>query len=41
MFDFRKKHPRFLLRGTIYDRDLIIQRPKIMDVADSEYPKRA
>jgi len=27
--------------GTIYDRDLIIQCPEIIDAADSEYSKRA
>ena len=29
------------LRGTVYDRDLIIQRPEIINVADSEDSKRA
>lgn len=29
------------MRGTVYDCDLIIQCPEIMDIADSEYSERA
>ena len=36
-----KKPSPILLRGTVYNRDLIIQHPEIIDVTDSKDSKRA